>query len=101
MPYFYEGLQPPVAVPLRVELQSPRGFRVLLLNCQPDYGNMRWTVDTPQDLELLQQIYAHFEGRWNFSWHDILALVERCHDLTQINASISAKHVQDIDHRIS
>lgn len=101
MPFFYEGVAQPDDVPMRVALRSPRGFRVLLVNHSQDFGKMRWTVDTPQDLELIRQIYAHFEGRWDFSWQDVLALVERHPDLIQINASVTAKHVQDIDHRIS
>ena len=42
---------------------------ILLINHEPDYGNLRWTVDTPQDLELLRLIYDRFEGRDDFSSH--------------------------------
>ncbi len=76
MPYLYE--------------QEGR-FRVLLVDHDPDYGSLRWTVDTPEDLELLRQIYARFGGRSDFSWKEILALVEREPELAGINAQVRPK----------
>ena len=32
--------------------ENDQRFRILLVNHDPDYGDYRWTVDTPQDLEL-------------------------------------------------
>ena len=40
-------------------------------------GALRWTVDTPEDLELVRSIFAHFGGRDDFSWLDVLACVEQ------------------------
>jgi len=85
MPFFYE---------------NPERFRILLVNHDVDYGGLRWTVDTPQDLELLRQIYAHFGGRDDFSWLDVLALFERHPELRQINAQVKPKHYQIVDERM-
>lgn len=100
MPYFYEGLELPGVRPLFSSYYSPRGFHILLINHSPDYGALRWTVDTPQDLELLRQVYNHFSGRDNFTWLEVLDLFARHPELAQINASVPAKHVQETDKRI-
>ncbi len=84
MPYFYD-------------LEGR--FRVKLIHHDPDYGAMRWTVDTPADLELLRRIFDHFGGRDDFTWLDVLALFEREPELAQINADVQAKHLTDFDAR--
>ena len=40
---------------------TPLGFKIGLLNHIPDYGSLRWTVDTPADLEFVRQVYHHFD----------------------------------------
>jgi hypothetical protein len=55
MPFFYE---------------QPDRFRILLLNHPVDYGSLRWTVDTADDLELLRQslptLIATTSPGWKF-----------------------------------
>jgi spore coat polysaccharide biosynthesis protein SpsF len=72
-------------------------FKVLLVNHDPDFGNMRWTVDTPEDLEVLRKITDHFAGRLDFSWYEILDFIQAHPELTEINATIKAKMTQDVD----
>lgn len=101
MPYFYEkalvidSLSGQPIPPVYPEAR----FTVLYLNHAPDYGHYRWTVDTPQDLEALRQIYARFEGRDDFSWRDILALYQRDPQLFEINADVHHKSFLDVDAR--
>ena len=107
MPYLYEGIPPealrpfpqPVESPTIAQAISPRGFRVGLLHHYPDYGWMRWTVDTAEDLELLRLIYARFDGRDDFSWLEVLDLLQREPGLVEINAAVIHKHYRDIDER--
>ncbi len=84
MPFFYD---------------QPERFRILLVNHEVDYGTLRWTLDTPEDLELLRRIFAHFDGRNDFSWLDVLALFEQEPELAQINAHVQAKHYRAVDER--
>jgi spore coat polysaccharide biosynthesis protein SpsF len=84
MPFFYE---------------QPERFRILLVDYQENLGKLRWTVDTPADLELLRQIYAHFGGRDDFSWLEVLALFEREPELARLNAGVQHKHYQQVDDR--
>lgn len=92
MPYFYEGVPVEALRSTRnSSAVSPRGFHVLLLNHDPDYGALRWTVDTASDLELLRRVYARFDNQDTFSWTDILSLFEHEPQLTKINAFIPQK----------
>lgn len=83
MPFFYE---------------HPQCFRILHIKHSPDYGHLRWTVDTPEDLDLLRKIVAHFEGD-TFSWKDVLVLFEKEPQLARINADVSHKSHHDVDTR--
>lgn len=84
MPFFYE---------------QPQRFRILLVDYTEDLGSMRLTVDTPEDLELLRNVYARFDGRDDFSWLQVVALLEQEPNLAQINASIRHKHYRQVDSR--
>jgi spore coat polysaccharide biosynthesis protein SpsF len=72
-------------------------FRSLVIHHEPDYGHLRWTVDTAEDLEFVRRIYAHFNGRDDFSWLEVLALIEQHPELSQINAHVKHKTYQDTE----
>jgi spore coat polysaccharide biosynthesis protein SpsF len=84
MPYLYE--------------QEGR-FRVLVVDHDPDYGALRWTVDTPEDLELVRQVYACFLGRDDFTWIEVLDLFNQRPELARINANVRPKLVREVDSR--
>jgi spore coat polysaccharide biosynthesis protein SpsF len=109
MPYLYEG----VAFTKRTETGKPHtgdttyitqgvsahGFKVSQLHHAPDYGSLRWTVDTPADLELVRQVYQRFSPDLTFSWKEVLALFAREPALAEINADIQHKTAFDVDER--
>lgn len=99
MPYLYEGVELTCQNACLETGLSPLGFRVALLHHSADYGAYRWTVDTPEDLEFIRQVYARFPSHEDFSWLDVLDLVHREPKLTEINAGIRHKTLQDIDTR--
>jgi spore coat polysaccharide biosynthesis protein SpsF (cytidylyltransferase family) len=74
---------------------------VLLVNHVTDLGSLRWTVDTPEDIELLRRIYAHFGNRDDFSWLDVLDLWERKPELFDVNAGVRHKTLREVDERSS
>lgn len=99
MPYLYEGVE---FGPSRDGVAfgvTPRGFRIALLDCGMELGHYRWTVDTPEDLEFMRRVYNHFEGRDEFSWIDVLALVSEQPELMEINAGVRHKTLGDVDER--
>ena len=85
MPYLYENKD---------------RFNILMVDYEQDYGDLRWTVDTPADLDLIREVASRFNGRNNFSWLDVLALFECEPELKRINAGVQHKHVHDIDTRM-
>ena len=79
---------------------SPRGFKIVQLHHRPDHGARRWTVDTPEDLELVRQVFAHLPDPLHCSWLDVLAVFERHPELAQINAQVVHKTAFDTDKRL-
>jgi spore coat polysaccharide biosynthesis protein SpsF len=99
MPYFYEGVE---LNKLNHKLEygtSLRSYRIALLHHTTDFGNYRWTVDTPEDLEFIRKVYSRFDGRDDFSWKEVLDLVHNEPQLMQINANVQHKTLKDIDER--
>lgn len=99
MPYLYEGVELSSVSRHLTEGVSPRGFKIAQLHHTTDFGDYRWTVDTPADLEFIRQVFARFDGRDDFSWKEMLALVHAEPDLMRINAGVHHKNLRDIDER--
>lgn len=99
MPCFYEGVQLATVNRQLSEGVSPRGFKIALLNHTTNYGDYRWTVDTPEDLEFMRQVYGHFDGRDDFTWKEVLDLVHNNPELMKINLGVQHKTLKDIDKR--
>lgn len=99
MPYFYEGVELSAVSRQQSEGVSPRGFRIALLNHTTDFGDYRWTVDTPKDLEFMLQVYTHLNGRDDFSWKEVLDLVHDNPELMKINSGVQHKTLKDVDKR--
>lgn len=76
--------------------QNPDRFHLSGIEAEQDYSDLRWTVDTPADIALVREIYTHFEGRDDFDWRQVLALVESRPELTAINAEIRQKELKDL-----
>jgi len=99
MPYFYEGIE---LTTINRQLQtgiSPRGYKVAILHHTTNFGDYRWTVDTPEDLEFIRQVYSRFDGRDDFTWKEVLELVHDEPKLMEINAGVQHKTLKDIDER--
>lgn len=76
MPYMYE---------------VPRRFKVLRVDHDPDYGELRWTVDTQQDLQLIRAIFERMGEREDFGWLDVLELFQHEPELAHLNAGVNQK----------
>jgi spore coat polysaccharide biosynthesis protein SpsF len=75
-PYFYE---------------HPEMFKLASAVAPSDFSQYRWTVDTPQDLQLLREIYARFQGKAHFGWRAVIDVMEREPQLAEINSMIVQK----------
>lgn len=73
-------------------VEKPAEFRVRHVVDSVDHSDLRWTVDTPEDLELIRQIYALSTQR--VPYHRLVELVRARPDLAAINAHVVQKQVQ-------
>jgi spore coat polysaccharide biosynthesis protein SpsF len=101
MPYIYEGARLTPETPQLALGISQRGFRIAQLHHTPDYGEQRWTVDTPEDLVFIREIFARLDGKPNFNWYDVLEIVQKHPELTQINAGVRHKTMTEVDNRVT
>jgi spore coat polysaccharide biosynthesis protein SpsF len=99
MPFIYEGAHLTPDTPHLALGSSPRGFRLAQLHHTPDYGSLRWTVDTPEDLAFIRAVFARLGGTPDFTWYDVLGIVQKEPDLTEINAGIRHKTMTEVDSR--
>jgi spore coat polysaccharide biosynthesis protein SpsF len=66
---------------------KPQWFEVDDVINDIDLSEMRWTVDTPEDLAFVRRIFGHFDND-RFSWRDVVLLLDRHPDWTEINRYI-------------
>lgn len=75
--------------------QNPRLFRLLPITTERNLHSMRWTVDTPDDLEFARRVFGRLGGRGDFGWLEVVALVEREPELSAINSHVQPRHVTE------
>jgi spore coat polysaccharide biosynthesis protein SpsF len=75
--------------------QNPDKFRLLSVKGDIDLSGYRWTLDTPEDAEFLGGIYERLGGAVDFTWQDVLRLVEREPALAEINLHIRQKALHE------
>lgn len=71
--------------------EVPGRFRTVSIESGSDYGHMRWTVDTAEDLEFVRQIYRRLEEKPDFGMEDVLEILREEPELGEINADIRQK----------
>jgi spore coat polysaccharide biosynthesis protein SpsF len=74
--------------------RNPRLFRLISVTAEMDYSNHRWTVDTPEDLNFVREVYARFDND-AFSWRDVLRILTQEPELMEINRHIRQKCLQE------
>ncbi|HEV8698336.1 MAG TPA: glycosyltransferase family protein [Candidatus Limnocylindrales bacterium] len=70
--------------------RHPEAFRVLAVRSEDDQSEQRWSVDTPEDYELVRRIYEAI-GRDDFGWREALAVVVAHPDWAALNRHIVQK----------
>ena len=56
---------------------------------------MRWTVDTEEDLTFVREVCRALGAR-EYTWRDVLTLLEREPELLRINALVRQKSAHDL-----
>ncbi len=73
--------------------ENPSQFKLHGIENDVDCSQHRWTLDTPEDLQLLRAIYERFGGRDDFSWRQVLEVVQDDPSLANINRHVVQKAV--------
>ena len=60
-----------------------------------DRSEMRWTVDTAEDLAFVREVYRAL-GTRDFTWRDVLKVIDAKPELLQINALVRQKSAHDL-----
>ena len=75
--------------------ENPSRFRHLSVTNERNLHSMRSTVDNPEDLEFARQIFKRLEGRNEFSWLDVVKIIEAEPELADVNSHLRPKHVTE------
>jgi len=60
-------------------------FKVLNIPFSQDHSSERWTVDEPEDFEVIKAVFDYFHPRTDFSWIEVLQLSKDKPELFQAN----------------
>lgn len=80
--------------------KNPAQFRLLSVTYPRDCSRHRWTVDTPEDLAFVREVYRRLRVRQEapaemVPWLDVLALVEADPALVALNRDVRQKVLQE------
>ncbi len=64
-------------------------FRLGSMSHYEDLSRLRWTVDEPEDLQVVRAVLAHFDGCSDFSWQQVLELYQHQPELFAANAKFT------------
>ncbi len=57
-----------------------------------DLSKLRWTLDTSEDLEIIEDIFCHFKPNLDFSWEEILKFYSNNKDKFKINSHLKRNY---------
>jgi len=75
--------------------QHPERFRLVNVAAPSDHSDLRWTVDTAQDLDFVRAVYARLGGNGMFDWHAVLDLLAREPALLELNRNVRQKMIEE------
>ena len=59
-----------------------------------NYSNLRWTVDTQEDLEMVKTIYSHlYKNNPNFGWLEVINLLKEFPKISDMNNLVKRSHL--------
>ena len=87
--YFYAHRDSMYQYPVTFNFsKNPKQYRVYNQKNDTDLSPLRWTLDYPEDLELVRKVYAAlFPKKFLFKTPDILQLIKEHPELMDINAN--------------
>lgn len=74
--------------------EHPGLFSLAGITDTVDRSEMRWTVDTEEDLIFVRELFRALGSR-EFTWRDVVKVIDAQPELLQINASVRQKTAHD------
>jgi spore coat polysaccharide biosynthesis protein SpsF len=74
--------------------EHPNWFVTAGITDQIDRSDMRWTVDTAEDLAFVREVYRCL-GERDFTWMDVVSVLEARPELLRINATVHQKSAHE------
>lgn len=74
--------------------EHPEMFRIASAAGAVDYSQYRWTLDTPEDLELLRAVFQNLPHAATCHWTEVLALMDAQPQLAELNAGVLQKELR-------
>jgi spore coat polysaccharide biosynthesis protein SpsF len=79
---------------------EPGRFSVRVVECDlGDFGAVRWTVDTPEDLAAVRALVAQPGVDVTTSWETLLEVWGAHPEIADLNADVAQKSASDVDER--
>ncbi|MFH1422049.1 MAG: glycosyltransferase family protein [Planctomycetota bacterium] len=75
--------------------ENPQIFKLASVTNEINYSYYRWTVDTQEDLDFVRAVYVNLGNRGDFSWCEVLELLEKNPELAEINKDIHQKNIEE------
>lgn len=75
--------------------EHPGQFTLLSITSDVNRADWRWTVDAVEDLDFIRQVYVRLGPDDRFTWHDVIALLDREPALRNINRHVVQKPVRE------
>ena len=75
--------------------ENPEQFKIVSVTGDADYSWQRWTVDTPDDLRFIREVYELMGNDPDFYWRDVLSLLHRRPELLELNSHVMQKALQE------
>ena len=83
MPYLYEGIDQDV----------------LVVDAEIDAGDIRWTIDTAEDLTAIRALVEVADAGLQTTWRQLLAAWRAHPELADLNAHVQQRRADDVDPR--
>ena len=64
-------------------------FRIYNYEHKENLSNVRWTIDDPEDIEVVSNVFEYFSPRSDFKWTEILELYRKRPELFKANKHLS------------
>lgn len=75
--------------------QHPELFSLLPVTTGRNLHSWRWTVDTAEDMAFVREVFSRLDGRNDFSWLDVVRLIEAEPGLAAINSGIVPRMLEE------